>query len=74
VRRPVEDNFFECYLRWREECAAVQRTYEYWQATESTQADAAFAAYHAALDREQSTAELLEELNEYPLAEASVTR
>ena len=49
------DEAMDRYLEWREECAAVSDAYQSWtSATEET--DLPFAAYTAALDREQSAA------------------
>ena len=49
------DQFLESYVSWREEAATVQTAYDQWQAGEAL----AFAAYRAALDREEQAAKAL---------------
>jgi hypothetical protein len=49
------DDYLESYVSWREEAATVQTAYDQWQAGEAL----AFAAYHAALDREEQAAKAL---------------
>jgi hypothetical protein len=51
------DEFLESYVSWREEAATVQMAYDRWQAGEAL----AFAAYRAALDREEQGAKALRE-------------
>ena len=55
----LDDEFLESYVSWREEAGAVQRAYDRWQAAEETDEVLAFAAYQAALDREEQAAKLL---------------
>jgi hypothetical protein len=50
------DAFFETYINWREECERVRRTYARWTRAEPSERASAFAAYRAALDREESAA------------------
>jgi hypothetical protein len=50
------DEFVECYACWREESAAVRSAYEHWQSVEPHDQSLAFAAYVAALDREEHAA------------------
>jgi prenyltransferase beta subunit len=47
------DEVTEAYLDWIEECIDVQGAYESWIDAPATDAALAFAAYHAALDREE---------------------
>ena len=47
------DALIDLYLDWREECAAVHSTYERWRRASKHETAAAFAAYSAALDREE---------------------
>jgi hypothetical protein len=51
----LDDKFLESYVSWREEAATVQTAYDQWQTGEAL----AFAAYHAALDREEQAAKAL---------------
>lgn len=50
------DEAMERYVEWREECAAVYDAYANWTSAPMEEADLPFAAYSAALDREQSAA------------------
>ena len=47
------DALIDLYVDWREECAAVHSTYECWRRAPKHDTAAAFAAYSAALDREE---------------------
>ena len=53
----LDDEFLESYVSWREEAATVQTAYDQWQVGEAL----AFAAYRAALDREEQAAKALRE-------------
>ena len=46
----------DCYVDWREECAAVEAAYARWSSAPPEEAELPHAAYSAALDREQSAA------------------
>jgi len=48
----------ERYVEWRAECLAVDDAYADWLSAPSNQGELPFAAYWAALDREQSAAAL----------------
>jgi hypothetical protein len=48
------DRFLDTYVSWRERCLDVEACYVAWRDAECSDRGAAFAAYHAALDREQS--------------------
>jgi hypothetical protein len=50
------DEAMERYVEWREECAAVHSAYANWTNAPMEETDLPFAAYSAALDREQSAA------------------
>jgi predicted aminopeptidase len=50
------DEAMERYVEWREECAAVYDAYANWTNAPTEETDLPFAAYSAALDREQSAA------------------
>jgi hypothetical protein len=54
--RQLVDEAIEAYVDWREECAAVWDAFERWENTPAVDAAAAFSAYGAALDREESAA------------------
>jgi hypothetical protein len=50
------DRFLQSYVLWRERCAEVAVTYESWAGAARSDRGAAFAAYRAALDREDGAA------------------
>jgi hypothetical protein len=55
-RRAIEqriDDMRDAYADWVAECASVQVAYEGWSAGGDDDASTAFAAYRAALDREE---------------------
>jgi hypothetical protein len=52
----VADEFVEGYICWREECVAVESAYEQWRGIERRDRPVAYAAYLAALDREEHAA------------------
>ena len=56
VRNALVDEAMERYVEWREECAAVEDAYANWTHAPREAAELPFAAYSAALDREQSAA------------------
>jgi hypothetical protein len=53
VESALVDAAVDCYVDWREESAAVRRAYRGWAAAERGHRPGAFAAYVAALDREE---------------------
>ena len=53
VRPELIDALMEAYVEWREECATLQRAYDRWTSFPAWERELAFAAYTAALDREQ---------------------
>ena len=64
LRRPFNDRptstiidaLMDGYVGWREECAAVEEAYRDWLAAGRENRSSAFAAYSAALDREEHAA------------------
>jgi hypothetical protein len=50
------DEAMERYVEWRQECASVYDAYANWTNAPMEETDITFAAYSAALDREQSAA------------------
>jgi len=50
------DEIIERYVDWREECAAVRASYQYWSSSEPAESRMAFAVYNAVLDREECAA------------------
>jgi len=55
----VIDRLMEVYLEWREECASLGAAYERWLSVPIEERNLAFAAYRAALDREEQAAAAL---------------
>jgi hypothetical protein len=53
VRPELIDALMEAYVEWREECATLRQAYERWMSFPAWERELAFAAYTAALDREQ---------------------
>jgi hypothetical protein len=53
VENALVDAAVDCYVDWREESAAVRRAYRGWATAERPERPGAFAAYVAALDREE---------------------
>ena len=47
------DALIDLYVEWREECSAVRVAYERWRDASKGESADAFAAYNAALDREE---------------------
>ena len=56
--RRLGDALIDMYVEWREECSAVQRAYERWRDASKDERAAAFAAYSAALDREERASDV----------------
>jgi hypothetical protein len=50
------DEFIESLVCWREECESVQTAYDRWRTADPRDRRLAFAAYRAALDREERAA------------------
>ena len=56
ARERLIDEAFRHYLDWRDECAAVAAAYRNWASTAAAESALLFAAYVAALDREERAA------------------
>ena len=56
--RRLADALIDLYVAWREECSAVQLAYEQWREAAREDREAAFAAYNAALDREERASDM----------------
>jgi hypothetical protein len=52
------DHLLELYCVWRTECAAVRTAYDRFTTAEPSERALAFAAYEAALDREETAAQM----------------
>jgi hypothetical protein len=57
IRPELVDRMIELYCDWRTECAVVQAAYARFCRAQPPDRTAAFAAYEAALDREESACE-----------------
>jgi hypothetical protein len=55
------DDFLETYVCWREASAAVRTAYDRWRGGQRPDRGLAFAAYRAALDREEHAAVMFRE-------------
>jgi hypothetical protein len=53
IRPEVIDDLMEIYVDWREECLWLSAAYERWLSVPVAERELAFAAYGAALDREE---------------------
>jgi hypothetical protein len=53
IRSELIDDLMQTYVDWREECIAVRDTYERWSNGPNDERELVFAAYRAALDREE---------------------
>jgi hypothetical protein len=56
------DEAVDAYVDWREECVAVHDAYARWTNASTVDAASAFAAYRAALDREECASEVYADL------------
>jgi hypothetical protein len=56
--RRLGDALIDLYVEWREECSEVQLAYERWREASRDERAAAFAAYDAALDREERASDI----------------
>ena len=61
-KRRLGDALIDLYVDWREECSAVQLAYEGWREASKEDREAAFAAYNAALDREERASDIYADL------------
>jgi hypothetical protein len=53
---PLRDQIIDLYLDWRQETAAVADAYARWAGAPAGEEGGGFAAYAAALDREEAAA------------------
>jgi len=56
--RRVGDAVIDLYVDWREECSTVRLAYERWREASKEDRAGAFAAYNAALDREERASDI----------------
>jgi hypothetical protein len=56
LRDRLMNDAFECYLAWRSEAALLEAAYRAWSQAPRSDASCAYAAYAAALDREECAA------------------
>ena len=56
IRPEQADELIALYCDWREECVVVEATYERFTGASTADRALAFAAYEAALEREESAA------------------
>ena len=64
VTPSAADEFVDGYLCWREESAAVEGAYQQWRGMKRRDRAVAFAAYRAALDREEHAARVFRDCAE----------
>ena len=56
--RRIGDAVIDLYVDWREECSTVRTAYERWRVASKDDRPGAFAAYNAALDREERASDI----------------
>jgi hypothetical protein len=56
--RRLGDALIDLYVEWREECSSVRLAYARWADACRADRAAAFAAYNAALDREERASDI----------------
>jgi hypothetical protein len=56
VRDRLANEAFDCYLAWRSECAVLEAAYRRWLQAPRPDVAFAYAAYMAALEREECAA------------------
>ena len=62
VRSELIDVLMDVYVDWREECIALRNAYQRWSSVRIAERELAFAAYRAALDREDRASAVYEDL------------
>jgi hypothetical protein len=60
--KPLVDRLIDAYIEWREECIALEEAYRRWASADELDAELAFAAYRAGLDREERASTFYGEL------------
>jgi hypothetical protein len=63
-RRELADRLMDTYVEWREECARLQGAYERWATATPCERPLAYAAFRAALDREERSSYVYADLVE----------
>jgi hypothetical protein len=53
IPRELTDDMIDAFVDWQEECLFLEDAYDLWTSASPASRDLAFAAYRAALDREQ---------------------
>lgn len=61
-KKLLVDSLMEAYVSWREACLRVDDAYASWASERGTRATLAFESYTAALDREETAAEVYADL------------
>ena len=56
LHEQIVDDAVLAYVGWREECTAVWNAYDWWASAPAEDARRAYAAFRAALDREEAAA------------------
>jgi hypothetical protein len=64
IRPELIDDLMQTYVDWRQECIALQGSYERWSDAPDEERETAFAAYRAALDREEQASAVFAERTE----------
>jgi hypothetical protein len=64
-RRELADMTIDAYFNWRDECAALQDSYDAWTHRGVEHPPFAFQAYRRALDREEQAANVYADLVTY---------
>jgi len=62
VSGSLGDAVIDLYVRWREECVALHAAYDRWIGAQREDRPSAYAAYNAALDREERAGDVYAEL------------
>jgi hypothetical protein len=60
--RTLVDAMFDAYVDWSEQCQMVRDAYRQWQGASAGDAAPAYAAYTAALDREECASRIYQHL------------
>jgi hypothetical protein len=63
-QQPIVNELLLAYIEWREESAEVSDAYRWWAIAPAEDAVCRYAAYQAALDREEAAADAYTELTE----------
>ena len=61
ARSELVDELMDAYVDWREECIALEQAYARWSSVALDDRNVAFAAYTAALDREEQASSVYAE-------------